>query len=337
MTARIPLNTFAIGFGLAGLAEVWSVAGDSLGITPLIAAAFWIVTAVAWAWLIVAHTVRGARSGETLAAQLRHPVQGPIAALVPVTGMLLAGELLLYSPQAGAVLFVIFAVVAAVFAGWLIATWLQGGLALESVHGGYLLPTVAAGLVGADVAAKAGMLELAWALFAVGLFFWVVMTVLVTFRLAFRPALPDPLIPTTAILVAPPAVAGIAWFSLTGVRYSIVGAMLLGLLVLLVLVQLALIPRYRRLRFSLGFWSFTFSTAAVLADGMLWLRIAAFPGWQIATVILLALGTALIGGIGIRSLAAVRSHRRELEAERLLADADGIADAIVAAAVPVHA
>lgn len=108
--------------------------------------------------------------------------------------------------------------------------------------------------------------------------------------------------------------------------------MLLGLLVLLLLVQLALIPRYRRLPFSLGYWSFTFSTAAVLADGMLWMRVAAFPGWQIATALLLTAGTALIGGIGIRSLTAVRTHRREQAAEHVLAEAD----AIVATTAAVH-
>ncbi|MEO6532204.1 MAG: transporter [Pseudolysinimonas sp.] len=322
MHTRIPLNTLAIGFGLAGLAEVWGVAGDTFGFPPLIAQLFWLATAIAWIWLIVAHTVRGARSRDTLLSQLRHPVQGPIAALAPVTGMLLAGDLLRFSQPAGTVLFLIFVAAAALFSGWLIGTWLQGGFAIESVHGGYLLPTVASGLVGADVAAQARLTELGWALFGVGLLFWAVMTVLVVFRLAFRPALPDPLVPTMAILVAPPAVAGLAWFSLTGVHYSVIGAMLLGLLVLLVLVQLALIPRYRRLPFSLGFWSFTFSAAAVLADAMLWLQLAAFPGWQFAAALLLIIATVLIGGIGIRSLLAVRSRRLEGRAERVLVEAD---------------
>ena len=47
----------------------------------------------------------------------------------------------------------------------------------------------------------------AWACFGVGVFFWGVMTGLLLIRLSFRPALPDPLVPTMAILVAPPAVA----------------------------------------------------------------------------------------------------------------------------------
>ena len=57
---RIPLNTLAIGFGLAGLAEAWSVAGRSLELPVEIAQAFWLVAAIAWITLLAAHAIRGA-------------------------------------------------------------------------------------------------------------------------------------------------------------------------------------------------------------------------------------------------------------------------------------
>jgi tellurite resistance protein len=304
-TTRIPLNTFAIGFGLAGLAEVWTASSTSLGVTPFAAQIVWAIAAAAWLWLLVAHIVRGAHSADSLVGQLRHPAQGPIAALVPTTAMLLAGDLLTFSRAAGVILFLMATAVAALFAGWLVASWLQGGFELESIHGGYLLPTVAASLVGSGVAAEAGLPLLGWALFGVGVFFWIVMTTLVVIRLAFRPPLPDPLVPTMAILVAPPAVGGIAWFALTGLNDGPVAAMIAGLVVLLVLVQLALLPIYRRLHFSLGFWSFTFPAAAVLTDAILWLRVTEVPGWKGITIGLLALATLLVAGVAARSLTAL--------------------------------
>lgn len=213
---RIPLNTLAIPFGLAGLAEGWGAAAPALSLSPVVSHVLWGVAAVALVWLLVAHVIRGVRSGKPLGGQLRHPAQGPIAALVPITAMLIASDLATVSLVAGRVLFLLSVTAAAVFAGWLIGSWLEGRLALESVHGGYLLPTVAAGLVGADAAAKMGYVALGWGLFGVGASFSVVMTTILIVRLAFRPSLPDPLLPTMAILVAPPAVAGLAWFSLVG-------------------------------------------------------------------------------------------------------------------------
>jgi tellurite resistance protein len=321
-TTRIPLNTFAIGFGLAGLAEVWSTAGRTLGFPGIVAQVLWLIAAIAWVWLIVAHLVRGAGSGSSLSAQLRHPAQGPIAALVPITGMLLAGDLLTLVPVAGVALLLLSTIAAAVFAAWLIGTWLQGALTLEALHGGYLLPTVAAGLVGADVAAAAGLPTMGWGLFGVGLFFWAVVTTLLLLRFAIRPALPDPLVPTMAILVAPPAVAGIAWFSLDGLRVDPVSSMLAGLGVLLLLVQLALLPRYRVLRFSLGFWSFTFPAAAVATDAALWARMLAAPGRQIVTIVLVTAATALIAAIAARSLKGLARRGPRTTAEAVLGAAD---------------
>jgi len=301
MTQRIPLNTFAIGFGLAGLAEAWSAAASALGLPALLPQVFWSIATVAWLWLLVVHVIRGARATQRLRDQLRHPAQGPLAALVPVIAMLLGADLSRYAFVAGRLVVVVALAAAAVFAGWLISTWLQGDLELEAVHGGYLLPTVAAGLVGADAAAAVGLRQVAWGAFGVGMFFWTVLTTLILLRIIIRPALPDALTPTLAIVLAPPAVAGLAWFQLAGTSAGPVPAALAGLTVVLALTQVASLPRYRRLTFSLGFWSFTFPLAAVAAFTFEWLDVAAAPGRQPITAVLLAALTVFVVILAARS------------------------------------
>jgi len=300
--ARLPLNTLAIGFGLAGLAEAWTEASSALALPRIVPQTFWAVAAIAWMSLLTAHLIRGARSGERLTSQLRHPAQGPIAALAPVTAMLLAADLFTWSPGGGRVVFLLALAAAAILAAWLFASWFEGRLELESMHPGYLLPTVAPGLVGADVAHAVGYHGLAWALFGVGTFFAVILTAIVLLRLTFRAALPDALVPTTAILLAPPAVAGIAWFSLNGHVADPVAQAIAGLGVLLVLVQAAMVPRYRRLRFTVGFWSFTFPLAAAVALAEEWLEVARPAGWVPVTGALLAFVTIFIGAVAARSL-----------------------------------
>lgn len=311
ITARPPLGTFAIGFGLAGLAEAWQIAAGPLSLPGWLPQIFWMVAAITWLALLTAHAVRGHAAHQPLIEQLRHPVQGPLAALVPVTGMLIGADLIRGVGWAGRLLVGVSMAALVVFAGWQIATWLQGRLTLEALHGGYLLPTVAGGLVAADAAEAAGWPLLGWGMFGIGMFCWIAITTLLVLRLMVRPALPGPLVPTMAVLVAPPAVAGLAWFALAGHRADPVSAALGAIGVLLVLVQVGLLPRYRRLTFSLGFWSFTFPAAAVAADALAWLDLRDFAGRVVIAALILGGVTVLIGTICVRSLSLGRKHRDE--------------------------
>ncbi|MEV0069243.1 MULTISPECIES: hypothetical protein [unclassified Amycolatopsis] len=304
--ARYPFTTFAISFGLVGLAGVWTRAAPALGLPRAVPQAFWAVAAISWVWLMIAHVVRGAKSEQQLIDHLRHPAQGPIASLAPVVEMLLASDLFTWSPVAGRVLYLFALVTSAVFAAWILASWFEGRLGLEAVHAGYLLPTVAPGLIGADVAHVLGYHGLAWGLFAVGVFFSVVMTPIIVQRLSFHSPLPEALRPTTAILLAPPPVAGLAWFTMHGFEVDPIGQAIAGVGVLVLLVQVMLLPRYRKLPFSLGFWSFTFPLAASVSLTEKWLLLLAPVGWRSYTGVLAGAFTvfiAVIAGFSLRPVA----------------------------------
>ncbi|MDR6972777.1 transporter [Leifsonia shinshuensis] len=307
---RIPLNTWAIAFGLAGLAKVWSTAAPAFGLAPAVAQTFWVFAAVAWLTLLAAHVVRGRRSTTTLIAQLRHPAQGPLAAIVPVSAILLGADLASWSLTAGRIVVLAGIAVAALFAGWLISTWLEGRLQLEAIHGGYLIPTVAAGFVASAAAERVGFDALAWACFGVGAVFWAVMMTLVLLRLTVAPALPNPLVPTMAILLAPPAVAGIAWLALHHSRIDGAADVLAGITGLMLLLQLALTARYLRAGFSLGAWSFTFPLAAAVGYAIEFTADDSGAIHMLVTAIGLIVVTALVALVSVLSVRASRLPTR---------------------------
>jgi tellurite resistance protein len=301
-TERISLNTLAIPFGLAGLAETWTTFGVVLGLPQGVGRAFWVVTAVAWVGILTAHLRRGRVVGRPLVEQLSHPVQGPVAALVPVVGMLLGAALLPVARGPAEAVIVVGLAASALFLGAFVGRLQSGGVVARDVHGGYFLPSVAAGFVGSYAAALAGWERVAAAAFWVGLLGWLVTLGVLLARLATQPPLPDPLVPTLAILVAPPAVGGLAWFAMQGERIDAVQAGLGATLVVFVVGQLTFVPSYLALGFTLGFWSFTFPYAAVGAYAMLWLDITRPQGWQLMAGALTVAVTVLVLGIGIRSL-----------------------------------
>ena len=141
--------------------------------------------------------------------------------------------------------------------------------------------------------------------FGVGMICWMVLGSLILNRLFFRPTLPAALIPTLAIEVAPPVVAGNTYFFLTGGRVDLFAYILAGYAVLMALVQLRLAPVYLKLAFTPGFWGFTFSYAAAAGFALRWIGIAHPPASAFLGLAVLAGITLLIGGIAVRTLLAL--------------------------------
>ncbi|MBK5237686.1 MAG: hypothetical protein JJE28_01090, partial [Actinomycetales bacterium] len=270
---RIPLNTFAIALSFAGLASVWTMGAKILGLSDGFAQTTWVMAAVVLLALILTHAIRGWQSGQSFAAQLRHPAQGPLAGLVAIVGMLIGDHFATIFPLAGHVITLFFMTAAFVFAAWLLNFWMRGNLEFSFVHGGYLLPTVATSFVAATTTAHMGFIELAVSAFALGLFFWIVFFILVAARLATGPALPPALVPTQTVLMAPPALGGMAWLAITGETPGLVFTGFLAITLIMVVVQLLWLPRYVTLPYTLGVWSFTFPAAAVSLIAMHWVAI----------------------------------------------------------------
>jgi tellurite resistance protein len=161
---------------------------------------------------------------------------------------------------------------------------------------------VAGGLVGAFCAAQVHLHAVGEASFGIGVLCWVLLGSIVLNRLFFRPVLPDALVPTLAIELAPPAVAGVAYFALGGKAGSPVACLLGGYAVLMALVQLRFLSTYARLSFSPGFWAFTFSYAAAATDGLEWISREKPVGATAYASVIIAAITLLIGLIAVRTV-----------------------------------
>jgi tellurite resistance protein len=83
-------------------------------------------------------------------------------------------------------------------------------MSLDRFHPGYFLPTVAGGMIASAGAADTGQRLVAEVMFGLGAVSWLMLGPVVVARRLFRPALPEPLLPTLAINVAPAAVAVLA-------------------------------------------------------------------------------------------------------------------------------
>jgi len=210
---------------------------------------------------------------------------------------------------AGRAVVLVFLALTVLLGGWITGRWLAEDVPEESAHGGYFLPTVAGGFVGAAAAEQVGMHSIALGMFGIGVICWVMVGSVILNRIMFRASLPAALLPTLAIEVAPPAVGGIAYFAVSRGRTDDVACALAGYAVLMLVVQVRLVPVYAKLSFAPSFWSFTFPFAAVATDALQWLELrrpADSNAWAVVVVTLVSL---LIGAVGMRTLAELMRGR----------------------------
>ena len=299
---RIPPPMFGIAFGVAGLGSVWLAAAKLLGIPLTVPDAIFIVAAAVWAVLVALYLAQGPAR---LLGDWRDGALSPFIPLAVIVPMILAVGLSRYAFSAGRVLVVVFLALTVLLSGWLTGEWIVAGVREDRVHPGYYLPTVAGGFVGAYCAAIVHLHAIAEASFGIGIFGWILMTGLVLNRLVFRPALPTALMPTLAIQLAPPVVAGIAYFGINGSKIDFIATANGGYAVLMLLVQLRLLPLFVRLSFTPGFWSFGFTSAAAALDALLWLAATRPPGTSGYAAVVLGLVTLLSGSMAVRSVIAM--------------------------------
>jgi tellurite resistance protein len=299
---RVPPNRFGVPLGLAGLATTWHAAGVKLGTSAAVPGAIDILAAVV---LLILSALYAAQGPRRVLADLRDPVQAPFVAVPAITAMMLAAALASVAFAVGRVLVVIFLAMTIGIAGWLAGQWIAGDADQAAVHPGYYLPTVAGGLVGVITLSQVHLRGLAEASFGIGVLSWVLLGSVVLNRLITAKGLPAALQPVTAIELAPPALAGVAWFALASRGITLIAYAIGGYLVLMALVQVRLLPRYLKLRFSPGFWAFTFSYAIAITLALEWITRTNPPG---ATGYAIAATTAItvfIGAIAARTVIAV--------------------------------
>ncbi len=310
--AHLMPGWFATVLGGAGLALAWHRAEPWVGAAGgTVVVTIGALAAAAYTVLLVASVVRAARHPGALREDLAHPVRRGFVAAVPI-GLLLLVTIAVATGHADApgvaALWWFAALAELAVTVWVLSAWLApagrpgAGVAWPGVTPVLFIPIVGNVLVPL-AGVSLGATEWALAQFGVGLLFWPLATVLVFVRLGQAGPLPPRLMPSWFILVAPPAVVGLA----SGVfgAPSAFAWMAWGVATFFLAWTLPIVPRLLRLPFAIPHWATSFPVAAYAA---LSLKLAAQPGggWLAAPALaLLAVATVLVVALSVATLAGL--------------------------------
>ena len=151
-----------------------------------------------------------------------------------------------------------------------------------------------------------GYVELSWYFMSVGLIFWIVLLTLVVNRLIFHDPLPGRLQPTLVILIAPPAVAFVAWIRLVG-GIDAFAHLLLNSAYFFTLIVAVQLPRIVKLPFAMSFWALSFPFAAVTIASFVYADAVGSAAHRVIGAGLLAVLVVVIVALVVRTLRAMRA------------------------------
>ncbi len=256
---------FAVVMGWGGLGLAWwrSSVVFPEELSRVLSAVAGAVAFAVYLLLIALNTVRLVRHRDALREDLAHPVRHAFAGAFPVSTILLCALLALMPGASGWAkgLFVIALVIQAWVTVWVVSGWIRRGLSWPRVTPVVMIPIVGNVLVPL-AGVPLGFETVSLGYLAVGLLMWPVVLALLLVRSASVP-LPEPLLPSWFILIAPPAITGPALLAFGAPGWMI--PVSFGVALFFFLCSLTLVPRLGRLKFGMPFWALSFPCAALSA------------------------------------------------------------------------
>ncbi|QGX99388.1 C4-dicarboxylate ABC transporter [Roseovarius faecimaris] len=301
-----PVAFFTIVMGLAGFTLALRAVEAQLGMTALLSTGAFMLTALVFAVVALGYLVKLLRHREAVLAEWNHPVKLAFFPAMSISMLLIAAIVLPYSQGAASVI-------------WLVAVALQLVLTISVISGwishrafqhGHLTPAWFIPVVGNVIApiagAPLGFVELSTFFMAAGLIFWVSLLSLVMNRLIFHDPLPERLMPTLVILIAPPAIGFVGWTQLVG-GVDLFARLLLNVAFLFALIVAVQLPRILRVPFSLSFWALSFPVAALSTASLLYGGAMGSPVHSGIGLGVFAVLCVILGMLILRTIAAIRS------------------------------
>ncbi|MCA8906410.1 MAG: SLAC1 anion channel family protein [Rhodospirillaceae bacterium] len=259
---HFPISFFAVVMGLSGLALATMRLEHCVEATDLTAGrVLTLLAAGAFVLIALVYATKLARHAHQVHWEWNHPVRISFFPAISIGLVLVGTALARFQPDVAIVVWGIGVALHLLATLTVVAAWI-GHRPFQHLHlnPAWFIPAVGNVLVPIG-GMHFGLVELSWFFFSVGILFWLILLTLVFNRLVFHDPLPERLLPTLVILIAPPAVGFVSWAALTG-GLDAFGRILFYAAVIFALVVATQLRRLSRLPFTMSWWAYSFPVAA---------------------------------------------------------------------------
>ncbi len=304
---HFPVPFFAVVMGLSGFTLAWEKAHLLFG-APEAAGRFLSgLTAAIFIVLAILYMVKMVRFPGAVRQEFHHPLKLSFFPAVSISLILLGICTLHIAPTAAFWLWIVGAAAHLAFTLYVMGAWIHHEkFQIHHINPAWFIPVVGNILV-PIAGVPLGFPEISWFFFSIGIVFWLVLLTIFFNRIIFHDPMPERLVPTFFILIAPPAVGFIAWFRLTG-GLDDFGRVLYYAALFFTLLLATQIGKFAKLPFFLSWWAYSFPLAAMTVATMVMYQELQTPVFRGLSMLLLGVLTLVILMLVAKTLAAIFRH-----------------------------
>jgi len=295
--------------GLGGLTIAWLRAEEILSLPFSISPWLLALSTGLFALLAALYTIKMVKYRAETAAEWAHPVKMNFVPTVSIALILLSIAWLPLSAPYSKLLWLAGTALHLVLTLHVITQWMHHSkFEISHLNPAWFIPVVGNILV-PIAGVEHAPVEISWFFFSIGLTFWPLLLTIIFNRVIFHGSLPERLMPTLFILIAPPAVGFLSYVKLTGEVDAFARILYYAALFFTILL-IAQLRWFTRLKFFLSWWAYSFPLAAITIATLAMFKHTGDPMFLRLSGILLAIATVVITALLVRTGIAVA--RREI-------------------------
>ena len=130
--------------------------------------------------------------------------------------------------------------------------------------------------------------------FAIGLFFWIILTAILINRIIFHHQLAGKFMPTLFIFIAPPAIGFIAYAKMYGAGFDMFASLLYNLGLFFTFLLFFMYKNFMGLKFFISWWAFTFPLTAITIASMLAFKVTKVLMYKYLAFLFMIIATVVI-------------------------------------------
>lgn len=259
-----PASFFGMIMGMTGLSIALIKSEKAFGWDQWPSQTLLTLVVALFALLLLTYLYKIIKFKAAFIEEMRHPIKMNFLPAISISMLLLSiafwqfGEV-----KTSFNLWVMGASLQLILTLWVLYNWIYHDFfKIEHSNPAWFIP-----IVGNIIVPIAGVehvpADINWFFFAIGIVFWPILKAVLFYRLIFHSPMPERLMPTLFIFIAPPAVGFISYVALNHGQVDHFAKTLYFFALFFTLFLLFSINRFRRLQFALSWWAYTFPLAAM--------------------------------------------------------------------------